>query len=77
MAFSVQSPEGNSFCLPIKSLFFILYFETMIDEEINVLLIGMLCLRNLEVHTSDVVKASVIPIFRNRSTIFYQAICAG
>ena len=32
----------------------------MIDEEINVLFIGMLCLRTLEVHTVDVVKCSIL-----------------
>ena len=35
----------------------------MIDDEINVLFIGMLCLRTLEVRTFRVVKASILTEF--------------
>ena len=42
----------------LLTLYFLFYcFEIMIDEEINVLvlILGMVCLRTLEVHTFDVV----------------------
>ena len=35
----------TDFCLPINSLFFIYQIYNLVDEEINVLFIGMLCLR--------------------------------
>ena len=35
----------------------------MIEEEINVLFIVMLCLRTLKVHTFNVVKASILTTF--------------
>ena len=45
------------FCLLINSLFLFFKMNKVIDEEINVLFIGMVCLRTLEVF--DVVKASI------------------
>ena len=44
-------------CLPINSSFF--KISNLIDEEINVLLKGMLCLRTLEFFVFDEVKASI------------------
>ena len=42
--------------------FFIILFNIMIDEEINVLFIGMLCLRTLEVHTFEAVEARILSL---------------
>ena len=56
------------FCLPINSLFFIFKIYNLIDEEINVLFIGMLCLRTLEVLIFDVVKASILRHFVGSSS---------
>ena len=58
----MESLEDDSFCLPINPLFLINCFWNY-DEEINVLFIGMLCLRTLEVHTFDVVNASILTKF--------------
>ena len=46
-----------NFSLPISSLFFIHFFNNLIDEEIDLLFIGMLCLRTLEVLIFDSVNA--------------------
>jgi hypothetical protein len=51
------------FCLPINSLFFYIFLYNLIDEEINVLFIGMLCLRTLEILNFYVVKASILMHF--------------
>ena len=53
----------TDFCLPINSLFFIYKIYNLVDEEINVLFIGMLCLRTLEVLVFYVVKASILRQF--------------
>ena len=42
--------------------FFIYFFKIMIDEEINVLFIGMLRLRTLEVHTFEAVEARILSL---------------
>ena len=46
--------------LPINSLFLITIIQNLIDEEIHALFIDKLCLRTLDDHTSDVVKASIL-----------------
>ena len=53
----------TDFCLPINSLFFIYKIYNLVDEEINVLFIDMLCLRTLKILIFEVVKASIVRHF--------------
>ena len=39
-----------------------IFFKIMTDEAINVLFIGMLCLRTLEVHTFEAVEARILSL---------------
>ena len=56
------------FCLPINFLFFIFKIYNLIDEEINVLFKGMLCLGTLKVLIFDVVKDSILSQIRRDSS---------
>ena len=65
----MKLPEGGSF-VSLLTLYLFYFFEIMIDEEINVLFIGLVHLRTFEVRTFDVFNAPVITF----STLKHQTV---